>query len=75
MPAAADPQFAPAHLSYAETANDGEDHSSMIAHHEGAVAMAEDVLDGGVNGAIAELARSIVATQQAEIETLRSITG
>jgi uncharacterized protein (DUF305 family) len=86
------------------TADDGEDHSSMmkgmlsvedldalaartgtdfdtawaaamIAHHEGAVAMAEDVLDGGVNGAIAELARSIVATQQAEIETLRSITG
>ena len=47
----------------------------MIAHHEGAVAMAEDVLGGGVNGAIAELARSIVATQQAEIETLRSITG
>jgi len=45
----------------------------MIAHHEGAVAMADDVLDGGVNGAIAEFARSIVATQQAEIETLRSI--
>jgi len=49
--------------------------AAMIAHHEGAVAMAEDVLSGGVSGEVAELARSIVATQQAEIETLRAIAG
>lgn len=49
--------------------------TAMIAHHEGAVAMAEDVLGSGVNGAIAELARAIIATQQAEIDTLRAIAG
>ncbi len=48
---------------------------AMIAHHEGAIAMAEDVLDGGVNGAVAELARAIINGQMAEIETLRAIAG
>lgn len=49
--------------------------TAMIAHHEGAIAMAEDVLNGGVNGAVAELARAIISGQQAEIETLRAIAG
>ncbi|MGW4497979.1 DUF305 domain-containing protein [Micromonospora sp. NPDC004336] len=47
----------------------------MIAHHEGAVTMARDELSRGVNAEAKALAGQIVATQQAEIDTMRGILG
>jgi uncharacterized protein (DUF305 family) len=48
---------------------------AMIAHHEGAIEMANTVLDDGTNAEIRELAQAIVKGQQAEIETLQSIVA
>jgi uncharacterized protein (DUF305 family) len=47
--------------------------SMMIEHHEGAVEMAEEVLDEGQNGKVRELAEGIVKTQNAEIETMQQL--
>lgn len=47
----------------------------MIAHHEGAVAMAQTELAGGVNPESRQLATAIVADQQAEIATMRGMLG
>jgi uncharacterized protein (DUF305 family) len=47
----------------------------MIAHHEGAVTMARDELSRGVNAEAKALAGQIVATQQAEIDTMRKVLG
>lgn len=47
--------------------------SAMIAHHEGAIDMAETVLNDGKNAETLELARAIISAQQAEIEILRSL--
>ena len=44
----------------------------MIEHHEGAVAMANDVLAQGSSPKVAELAQEIVVTQEDEIQQLRS---
>ena len=44
----------------------------MIEHHEGAVAMANDVLAQGSNPDVAQLAQAIIVTQEEEIEQLRS---
>ena len=49
--------------------------TQMIAHHEGAIAMAQTEIDGGQDAAAVELARSIVATQQQEIDTMKDILG
>ena len=49
--------------------------SAMIAHHKGAVAMANDVLADGVNPETKALAEAIVASQQAEIDELTPIAG
>ena len=46
---------------------------SMIAHHEGAVAMAEDELGDGLNVDALELAETIVDAQQTEIMTMRDL--
>ena len=43
----------------------------MIAHHEGAIAMAEDEVDNGQNSDVIALAGNIITTQQAEIEEMR----
>ncbi|WP_446225726.1 DUF305 domain-containing protein [Nocardia sp. IBHARD005] len=47
----------------------------MIAHHEGAVAMAETERSGGVNPASRQLATKIMADQEAEIATMRGMLG
>lgn len=41
--------------------------AAMIEHHQGAVNAAQEVLDKGEDPEVAELAESIIATQQAEI--------
>lgn len=48
--------------------------NGMIKHHEGAIMMAQMVIDSK-NAEVAALARSIVTTQQAEIERMRAILG
>ncbi len=45
----------------------------MIAHHEGAVSMAEDQLDNGTNPEASEMATEIVDTQDAEITEMRDL--
>ncbi|MED5816610.1 DUF305 domain-containing protein [Mycolicibacterium sp. 050232] len=47
----------------------------MIAHHEGAITMAQDEIKDGQYPAAVEMARTIVKTQQAEIDTMRQILG
>ena len=49
--------------------------NAMIAHHEGAVKMARDVLESGKNPEINSLATAVVESQLAEIEELKAITG
>lgn len=48
---------------------------AMIAHHEGALAMANEVLASGSNAEISALARLIVEGQTSEIETLRLLAN
>ena len=45
----------------------------MIEHHEGAVDMANDELQDGVNPDAKALAQQVITTQNAEIETMRGI--
>ncbi len=47
----------------------------MIAHHEGAVAMAQDERKNGVNPTARKLADDVVRTQSAEVAELRRILG
>ena len=47
----------------------------MIAHHEGAIAMANDVLANGKNSDILALANAVVSGQTKEIETLKPLAG
>ncbi|XVH33601.1 DUF305 domain-containing protein (plasmid) [Haloferacaceae archaeon DSL9] len=42
----------------------------MIRHHEGAIAMAEDVLEDGRSNRVADLAADVIDVQKAEIETM-----
>jgi uncharacterized protein (DUF305 family) len=44
----------------------------MIPHHEGAVAMAEALLEDGENAELQAMARNVIASQTAEIEQMRS---
>jgi uncharacterized protein (DUF305 family) len=46
--------------------------ATMLEHHEGAVAMAEEVADAGESPEVEEVAESIKADQQAEIEEMTS---
>jgi uncharacterized protein (DUF305 family) len=47
----------------------------MIAHHEGAIAMANDVLATTVNDDVRALATAIVAAQTAEIDEMSALLG
>ena len=44
----------------------------MIKHHEGAIEMADDVV-GSKNVEVSQLAKSIIATQRAEIEYMKEL--
>lgn len=45
----------------------------MIAHHKGAISMAQDELRDGVNPQAKELAASIITSQQAEIDLMEKL--
>ena len=45
----------------------------MIAHHQGAVEMAQTEIESGQNAGAIEMAQTIVDTQQAEIETMEDL--
>ena len=47
----------------------------MIAHHEGAVQMAETVKADGKNADVAALADQVIAAQTTEIETMTALLG
>jgi uncharacterized protein (DUF305 family) len=49
--------------------------SGMIAHHEGAVTMAQTEVDTGQAEAAVHLAHEIIETQQREIDTMKGILG
>lgn len=48
---------------------------AMIAHHEGAIEMADDVLEAGTDSDIRELAESIKSSQRAEIDEMKILIG
>ena len=45
----------------------------MIAHHEGAIEMAQTELKEGKNPAALKLAQGVIDTQQAEIEQMQAL--
>jgi len=47
----------------------------MIAHHEGAIDMADGVVSDGKNADITQLGNAIISGQKAEIETLKNLLG
>ncbi|WP_205475895.1 DUF305 domain-containing protein [Dietzia sp. Alg238-R159] len=47
--------------------------NQMIAHHEGAVAMAEDQVENGTYPPAVDVAQTIIDTQQQEIDTMRQL--
>ncbi len=47
----------------------------MIAHHQGAVTMAQDVLASTFNADVKELANAIIEDQQNEINTMQGMLG
>ncbi len=47
----------------------------MIVHHLGGVEMSRDALATGLSGEMERLARSVIASQSAEINSLRSIVA
>jgi uncharacterized protein (DUF305 family) len=47
----------------------------MIAHHEGAIAMAQNVIDSGGNPAVVALAQTIIDAQTAEISQIKQLLG
>ena len=49
--------------------------TQMIEHHKGAIAMAQTELNSGQFSPAVELARSIVSSQQKEIDTMQQMLG
>ena len=48
---------------------------SMIAHHEGAIEMANTEIASGANADAKKLAQQIVTAQQAEIDQMKQMLG
>jgi uncharacterized protein (DUF305 family) len=48
---------------------------AMIAHHEGAVDMAEEVVNDGRNTELRSLAESVISSQKAEIEEMQAVVS
>lgn len=46
---------------------------AMIRHHEGALSMANDVVEKGISADIRKLAQEIVVSQQKEIDTMKAL--
>jgi len=46
----------------------------MIKHHEGAIDMAEKIIDSA-NQEVAKLGSSIIASQEAEIQAMKALLG
>ena len=69
--------MAPADMAKLEAATgaafDKQFLTMMIAHHEGAVTMAQDETKDGSNGDAKALAQKIITDQQAEITTMKAI--
>lgn len=49
--------------------------TGMIAHHEGAVEMAKDVLRDGADQRVRDLAEGVEAVQRAEIALMKTLVG
>jgi uncharacterized protein (DUF305 family) len=49
--------------------------TGMIAHHEGAIEMAEEVLKDGTNTAVKTLATAVVTAQDSEILEMKKLLG
>jgi hypothetical protein len=49
--------------------------SMMIEHHRGAVKQSQDVLAGGSDAGVRELANRIIAAQQPEIDEMQKLLG
>ncbi len=47
--------------------------TQMIAHHEGAITMAEDEVANGSNPAAVELAKDVVSSQGTEIQAMKTL--
>ena len=47
----------------------------MIAHHEGAISMAQDVIDDGGSAAVVALAQKIIDAQTSEISQIKQMLG
>jgi uncharacterized protein (DUF305 family) len=45
----------------------------MIGHHQGAIQMAQDVIDAGDNSMVNALAKKFIAAQTAEITQMQSM--
>jgi uncharacterized protein (DUF305 family) len=46
---------------------------AMIRHHEGAITMANDLIESGINQELINLGREIITAQQAEIEAMKAL--
>jgi uncharacterized protein (DUF305 family) len=46
---------------------------AMIRHHEGAISMAEDLLESGTNQELIDLGRKIIEAQQTEIDAMKGL--
>lgn len=49
--------------------------TQMVEHHNGAIAMAQNEIDGGQFTQAVTLARSIIDTQRAEVRTMQEIVN
>ena len=47
--------------------------TGMIAHHQGAIAMAQEEIDNGKNSDAIQLAKNIITSQTAEIAEMKSL--